>query len=128
MGGDGTVLGVVIAVVGGICSVLVARISSPRDRGSGPQVLVPAAEEGDPPPGLQVSPEIWAYMSGRFETLEEKVDHLTVLVETKKAEVSALERMLRQAMRIIRRANRRLAARGETPEEVPRELVPYSVE
>lgn len=67
-------------------------------------------------------------MSGRFETLEEKVDHLTVLVETKKAEVSALERMLRQAMRIIRRANRRLAARGETPEEVPRELIPYSIE
>ncbi len=67
-------------------------------------------------------------MSGRFETLEEKVDHLTVLVETKKAEVSALERMLRQAMRIIRRANRRLAARDEAPEEIPRELIPYSIE
>ncbi|MFC9036794.1 hypothetical protein RKD45_002522 [Streptomyces griseus] len=126
MGTEGTVLGVAIAVVGGICSVLVARISAPR--APGPQLPGPAADEGDPPPGLQVSPEIWAYMSGRFETLEEKVDHLTVLVETKKAEVSALERMLRQAMRIIRRANRRLAARGETPEEIPRELVPYSIE
>ena len=127
MANDSTVLGVIIAVVGGLASVLVARISAPRDRG-GPQVLVPPAEEGDPPPGLQVSPEIWAYMSGRFETLEEKVDHLTVLVETKKAEVSALERMLRQAMRIIRRANRRLAARDEAPEEIPRELIPYSIE
>jgi len=43
----------------------------------------------------------------RFKTLEEQVDHLTVLVETKKAEVGALERLLRSAMRIIRRANRR---------------------
>ena len=126
MGTEGTVLGVAIAVVGGICSVLVARISAPRS--PGPQVQVPAAEEGDPPPGLQVSPEIWAYMSGRFATLEEKVDNLTVLVETKKAEVSALERLLRSAMRIIRRANRRLVARGETAEEIPRELIPYSIE
>lgn len=126
MGSDGTVLGVVIAVVGGICSVLVARISAPRDR---PPLAPPTDGVGEfPPPGLQVSPEIWDYVSGRFATLEAKVDNLTLLVETKKAEVSALERLLRSAMRIIRRANRRLAARGETPEEVPRELVPYSIE
>ncbi|WP_371612866.1 hypothetical protein [Streptomyces clavifer] len=128
VGGDGTVLGVVIAVVGGICSVLVARVSAPRERGGPPQVMVPAAEEGEPPPGLQVSPEIWEYMSGRFDRLEADVAHLTAVVETKKIEVTALERMLRSAMRIIRRANRRLAARGETPEEVPRELVPYSID
>ncbi|MGW6652497.1 hypothetical protein AMK23_26385 [Streptomyces sp. CB02130] len=125
MGGDETVLGVVIAVVGGICSVLVARISTPRERPA-----PPAAAEADelPPPGLQVSPEIWQYVSGRFATLEAKVDNLTLLVETKKAEVSALERLLRQAMRIIRRANRRLVAVHEAPEEIPRELVPYSIE
>lgn len=128
MGGDSTVLGVVIAVVGGICSVLVARISAPRDRGSGPQMQLPPEGGEMPPPGLQVSPEIWEYVSGRFDRLEADVAHLTNVVETKKIEVSALERMLRQAMRIIRRANRRLAARGETPEEVPRELIPYSIE
>ncbi|MFF5891171.1 hypothetical protein ACFY72_20670 [Streptomyces globisporus] len=128
MGGDETVLGVVIAVVGGICSVLVARISTPRER---PAPVAPAVGDNAgelPPPGLQVSPEIWDYVSGRFATLEEKVDNLTVLVETKKAEVSALERLLRQAMRIIRRANRRLVAVHEQPEEIPRELVPYSIE
>lgn len=127
MGGDGTVLGVVIAVVGGICSVLVARISTPRERPAPPPVPGDAVGEL-PPPGLQVSPEIWDYVSGRFATLEAKVDNLTLLVETKKAEVSALERLLRQAMRIIRRANRRLVAAHEAPEEVPRELVPYSIE
>ncbi|MFF4246207.1 hypothetical protein ACFYY2_17315 [Streptomyces sp. NPDC001822] len=127
MGGDSTVLGVVIAVVGGLASVLVARISAPRDRG-GPQVQLPAEGVDLPPPGLQVSPEIWEYVSGRFDRLEADVAHLTAVVETKKIEVTALERMLRQAMRIIRRANRRLASRGEAPEEVPRELVPYSIE
>lgn len=126
MSGDETVLGVVIAVVGGICSVLVARISTPRERPAPPAAVAEADEL--PPPGLQVSPEIWQYVSGRFATLEAKVDNLTLLVETKKAEVSALERLLRQAMRIIRRANRRLAAVHEQPEEIPRELVPYSIE
>ncbi|MER8266548.1 hypothetical protein ABT007_20375 [Streptomyces griseus] len=126
MGGDGTVLGVVIAVVGGICSVLVARISTPRERPAPPVAAVEADEL--PPPGLQVSPEIWQYVSRRFDRLEADVAHLTAVVETKKVEVSALERLLRQAMRIIRRANRRLAAVHEQPEEVPRELVPYSIE
>ncbi|MFD5874003.1 hypothetical protein [Streptomyces sp. NPDC060322] len=127
MGGDGTVLGVVIAVVGGICSVLVARVSAPRDRG-GQQTQFPPEGAEMPPPGLQVSPEIWEYVSGRFDRLEADVAHLTNVVETKKIEVTTLERLLRSAMRIIRRANRRLAARGETPEEVPRELIPYSIE
>ncbi|MGW3437043.1 hypothetical protein ACWDB3_07665 [Streptomyces bacillaris] len=123
MGGDETVLGVLIAVVGGVCSVLVARISTPRER---PAVDRPPVADGDDDAGgeLKVSPEIWR----RFEVLEQKVDHLTAVVETKKVEVTTLERLLRQAMRIIRRANRRLAAVHEPPEEVPRELVPYSID
>ncbi|MFD5975577.1 hypothetical protein [Streptomyces bacillaris] len=123
MGGDETVLGVLIAVVGGICSVLVARISTPRER---PAVDRSPVVDGDDEAGgeLKVSPEIWR----RFEVLEQKVDHLTAVVETKKVEVTTLERLLRQAMRIVRRANRRLVAVHEPPEEVPRELIPYSID
>jgi len=122
MGGDGTVLGVVIAIVGAFASILVAKISTPRPDG-----------EARPPEGvdtreviseLRVSPQIWA----RFATLEAKVDHLTVLVEQQKEKVTSLERLLRMAMRIIRRANRRLSAAREVPEEIPRELVPYSID
>ncbi|WP_435285899.1 hypothetical protein [Streptomyces bacillaris] len=122
-----TVESVIVAVLGLIGAVLVARMSVPRERPApAPAVTEPGGEL--PPPGLQVSPEIWQYVSGRFATLEAKVDNLTVIVETKKAEVSALERLLRQAMRIIRRANRRLVAVHETPEEIPRELIPYSID
>ncbi|MFW3474477.1 hypothetical protein ACN24M_24740 [Streptomyces microflavus] len=123
-----TVEGVIVAVLGLIGAVLVARISTPRER---PAPVAPGVGDSAgelPPPGLQVSPEIWDYVSSRFATLEEKVDNLTVLVETKKAEVSALERLLQQAMRIIRRTNRRLVAVHEAPEEIPRELIPYSIE
>ncbi|MGW9302216.1 hypothetical protein [Streptomyces cyaneofuscatus] len=49
------------------------------------------------------------------------------MVETKKVEVSALERLLRSAMRIIRCANRGLVAVHEGPDGIPRELVPYSI-
>lgn len=116
MGGDGTVLGVVIAVVGVIGSLLVARVSAP---GSPLE-----SEEQRDVSELRVSPEIWE----RFAVLEAKVDHLTELVEKKKEEVTALERLLRMAMRIVRRANRRLARSGAPPEEVPRELIPYSID
>lgn len=115
--GESTVLGVIIAVIGLIGSVLVARISTPRDR-TALEHLAEEPEDGE----LRVSPEIWR----RFSVLEEKVDHLTAIVEQQKEKVTHLERLLRMAMRIIRRANRRLVGRQETPEEIPRELVPYS--
>ncbi|MFJ9394668.1 hypothetical protein ACIRQT_07260 [Streptomyces californicus] len=118
-----TVEGVIVAVLGLIGAVMVARISAPRERPAADRP--PGDSEEDGRPGeLKVSPEIWR----RFEVLEAKVDHLTTVVETKKIEVTTLERLLRQAMRIIRRANRRLAAAHEAPEEIPRELVPYSIE
>lgn len=120
MGSDSTVLGVVIAVVGLVGSVLVARISQPRSAPAPERVQLDAGDADE----LRVSPEIWQ----RFERLERKVDHLTALVETKKAEVSALEKLLRSAMRIVRRQQRRLRAHGERPEDVPLELVPYSID
>ncbi|MGR3870999.1 hypothetical protein ACUXZZ_20695 [Streptomyces graminifolii] len=121
MGGDSTVLGVVIAVVGIIGSLLVAKVSVPRPT---PERTSGESDGVRDPAELRVSPEIWE----RFAVLEAKVDHLTELVEKKKEEVTALERLLRMAMRIIRRANRRLARSGAPPEEVPRELIPYSID
>ncbi|MGW2837296.1 hypothetical protein ACWCWD_06245 [Streptomyces sp. NPDC001493] len=110
MGGEDSVFGVIAAAIGGLAAILVARISRPG----------PGEDEDE----LKVSPEIWQ----RFERLERKVDHLTALVETKKAEVSALEKLLRSAMRIVRRQQRRLRAHGDRPEEVPLELIPYSID
>ncbi|MFD3802657.1 hypothetical protein ACFWTC_03290 [Streptomyces sp. NPDC058619] len=130
MGTEGTVLGVVIAVVGVIGSVLVARVSAPK----GPQSPVhgpPAAAEGDDdraPGALEVSPQIWSHFSGKITTLEAKVDHLTELVEHQTIRVSTLEKLLRQAMRVIRRANRRLRTAELEPEPIPPELIPYSID
>ncbi|MCF0087177.1 hypothetical protein B0E37_02237 [Streptomyces sp. MH192] len=121
MGSDGTVLGVVIAVVGAIASVLVAKVSAPRPDADGRVLEVEEPRDGGE---LKVSPEIWR----RFAVLEAKVDHLTAIVEAQKEKVTRLERLLRMAMRIIRRANRRLVARQEVPEEIPRELIPYSID
>lgn len=126
MGAENGLLGVVIAVVGVIGSILVARISNPRDRDRDQDdEREPVAEGGlGQPVELKVSPEIWR----RFTVLESKVDHLTALVEEMRERVSALERLLRLAMRIIRRANRRLQRAELPPEEVPAELVRYSIE
>jgi hypothetical protein len=123
MGTDQTVLGVVIAVVGVIGSVLVARISMPR---AAPTAAPLEPVEGGP--ALEVSPEIWTHMSGKITTLEAKVDHLTELVEHQTVRVSTLERLLRQAMRVIRRCNSRLRKAGLDPEPVPPELIPYSID
>ncbi|MFD6421019.1 hypothetical protein [Streptomyces sp. NPDC060198] len=123
MGVENTVLGVIVAVIGGVSMILVARVSTPR-----PAPAPEQPNEDEPPPGLQVSPEIWEYFSGRFDRLEADVAHLTAVVETKKIEVSALEKLLRSAMRIVRRQQRRLRAHGDRPEDVPLELIPYSID
>ncbi|MGW2985472.1 hypothetical protein [Streptomyces goshikiensis] len=127
MGAESTVLGVVIAVVGVIGSVLVARVSAPRPAvpPAGPP---PDADEDRPPPALEVSPQIWSHFSGKISGLEAKVDHLTTLVEAQTVKVSTLERLLRQAMRIIRSANKKLRAAGLEPETIPAELIPYSID
>ncbi|MFD0353524.1 hypothetical protein ACFVHW_07205 [Streptomyces sp. NPDC127110] len=125
MGGESTVLGVVIAVVGVIGSVLVARMSAPRAIRPVPTA---GPVEDEERPALEVSPEIWAHFSGRIRGLEDKVDHLTELVEAQTVRVTTLERLLRQAMRIIRQANRRLRGAGLEPETVPPELIPYSID
>jgi predicted site-specific integrase-resolvase len=122
MGDEGAITTVIIAVLGLVGSVLVARISAPQER-TALERAVDDADEADRD-DLKVSREIWR----RFSVLEDKVDRLTLIVEQQKEKVTYLERLLRMAMRLVRRANRRLATHGELPEEVPRELVPYSID
>ncbi|MFI6639937.1 hypothetical protein [Streptomyces sp. NPDC050504] len=125
--GEGSVLGVVIAVVGMVGSVLVARISSPRARVVGPPV-----EEDETAGPLAVSPEIWTQLNSKITTLEGEVAAVrreaTEAAVLYSSRVSLLEGLLRQAMRIIRRTNRRLTGAGLPPEEVPADLIPYSID
>ncbi|MET9470154.1 hypothetical protein ABZY44_36255 [Streptomyces sp. NPDC006544] len=122
MGTEGTVLGVVIAVVGVIGSVLVARVSAPKPQTAG------AVEVGDGPPVLEVAPEIFTHFAGRIRSLENKVDNLTAAFEAQTVRVSTLEKHLRQAMRLLRSAHRQLREAGTDPEPVPPELIPYSID
>jgi hypothetical protein len=124
VGAENTVLGVLIAVVGVIGSVLVARVSAPR-----PALTAgPVDEDDDRSPALEVSPEIWRDMSSKISTLETKVDRLTDLVEEQTVRVTALEGLLRQAMRLLRRAHQQLRTAGADPDPVPPELIPYSID
>jgi hypothetical protein len=125
VGAENTVLGVLIAVVGVIGSVLVARVSAPRPAPAGASA---GLDDDRAAPALEVSPEIFSHFSNRISSLEDKVDHLTRAFEAQTVRATTLERLLRQAMRIIRSANKRLRGAGLEPEPVPRELVPYSIE
>lgn len=119
------VLGVVSAVIGSLAMVLVARIGVTRR----PAVEGPAELEDDRSPALEVSPEIWVHMSGEISALKGKVDRLTELVEAQTVRVTTLERLLRQAMKLLRSAHRQLRAVGTEPDQqVPTELIPYSID
>ncbi|MFI8360699.1 hypothetical protein ACIGD1_11125 [Streptomyces sp. NPDC085612] len=113
-----------IAVVGVIGSVLVARVSAPRPAPAGPPVDL----DDDRPTVLEVSPDLFQHFSGRIRGLEDKVDHLTELVEAQTIRVTALEKLLRQAMRLLRRAHQQLRVKGHEPDPVPPELIPYSID
>ncbi|MFF6940480.1 hypothetical protein [Streptomyces lavendulae] len=116
----------VIAVVGVIGSVLVARVSAPRPApAAGPPV---DGEDDRGAPALEVSPEIWVHMSGKISALEAKVDHLAQLVEQQSEHLTRLEQLLRQAMRLLRSAHKRLRSAGIEPDPVPSELIPYSID
>ncbi len=130
MGSDGTILGVIIAVIGVIGAVLVARVSTPQSPrvvppppAAPPEVQLPAGHEG-----LLVSPEIWTHFSGRIGGLEAKVDHLTELVEHQTERNTLLDKWLRLAMRIIRRQARTLRQNGLPQEQIPQELIPFSID
>ncbi|MEV6014772.1 hypothetical protein [Streptomyces sp. NPDC051997] len=122
MGSDG-LWGAVVAAIG-----LIGAIYTGRRGPGGAKGEIPAsapAEVVEISGQLQVSPAIWQTMQGKINQLERKVDHLTDLMEQSVTRENKLRELLRTAMRVIRRANRRLDAAGLPEEPVPSELNPY---
>lgn len=115
--------GAVVALIG-----LVGAIYTGRRGPGGPRGEIPAsapAEVVEISGQLQVSPAIWQDMQGKIDRLEQKVERLTVVVEESMTRESKLRELLRLAMQVIRRANRRLRDNGQPEEPVPSELVPF---
>lgn len=127
MGDDQTVLGVIIAVVGCVGAVLVARVSTPRSREDPP---TPAAITGAVAThnGLQVSPEIWRDLVGRISGLEAEVHELKLTIEDVGKDRAQLDQHLRAAMRIVRAQSRTLRRAGLPDELIPPALIPYSID
>ncbi|MFK0182287.1 hypothetical protein ACIQVR_40755 [Streptomyces xanthochromogenes] len=126
MDADSGLWGAVVAVIG-----LIGVIYTGRQRPRLPTGEVTAsapAEVVEISGQLQVSPAIWQDMQGKITRLEEKVDHMTDLMEQGAEREGRLRELLRAAMKVIRRANRRLVAAGLPEEPVPSELVPYHQE
>lgn len=116
--------GAVVAVVGLVGAVYAGR-RGPTTPGDVPGAPSGPAEVVEISGQLQVSPAIWQTMQGKISQLERKVDHLTDLMEQSATRESRLRELLRLAMQIIRRANRRLDQAGLPEEPVPAELGPY---
>lgn len=122
MGADsGTVLGVLIAALGALASVLVAWIARPR--AAPPQAELAAGEDG-----LTISPEIWHSLNGRITQLEDTVKALTEEDLKSRERVSFLEGLLRTAMRVIRGQSRTLRRAGLPDEPIPVALRPFSID
>jgi hypothetical protein len=120
------VWGAVVALIG-LFSVIYTGRRGPKEAGPpGGQAELESGGAGAD--HLQVSPAIWQDMQGQIKKLERKVDHLTVVVEQGTTRERTLREHLRMAMRVIRRANRRLRAAGEPEEPVPTELIQYSLD
>ncbi|WP_331445877.1 hypothetical protein [Streptomyces xanthochromogenes] len=126
MDADSGLWGAVVAAIGLIGVIYTGR-RGPRPpsgeiQASGPAEVVEISGQ------LQVSPAIWQDMQGKITRLEQKVDHMTQLMEQGAEREGRLRELLRTAMKVIRRANRRLAAANLPEEPVPAELVPYHQE
>jgi hypothetical protein len=112
----------VVALIGVLGAILTGRHGPPVSgeiQSSDPANVVEISGQ------LQVSPAIWQDMQGKIEKLERKVDHLTDLMEQGVGRENKLRELLRAAMQIIRRANRRLGDAGLPEEPVPAELTPH---
>lgn len=109
MGADSVAL-VVVAVCGaitGVFSFLQSRRAGTTAEAVQQNVATPTTA------GLLISPELHTEYTQRLAdgALRE----------------SRLQELLRLALRLVRRGNRRLAAAGLEPEPVPDELIPYSI-
>ncbi|MFJ5644021.1 hypothetical protein [Streptomyces sp. NPDC093223] len=124
MGADSGIWGAVVALIGLAGAIYTGR------RGPGPkpgEIPAPTAVDLVEAAGgqLQVSPAIWRDMNEKIGKLETKVDHLTDVVEQGQGRENRLRELLRAAMKVIRRANNRLAAADLPEEPVPADLTPY---
>lgn len=122
MGTENGLLTLAVALIGGGCTVLAARWSRVRP--------APPDPEDEEKSELEVvSPRIWDQLNGRIGALEAEIVEVrreaNAAARAYTVELTGRERLLRLAMRIIRRANERLAVADQAPEEIPRELVPY---
>jgi outer membrane murein-binding lipoprotein Lpp len=123
MGSDSGLWGAVVAAIG-----LIGAIYTGRRGPGGPKGEITAgapAEVVEISGQLQVSPAIWQDMQAKITKLEQKVDHLTDLMEQGATRENRMRELLRTAMGVIRRANRRLDAAGQPEEPVPADLTPY---
>jgi outer membrane murein-binding lipoprotein Lpp len=126
MGPESGVWGAVVALIGLVGAVYTGRRGPKQVLGPEPGSAAAAVELVEESGGqLQVSPAIWRDMNEKISRLEQKVDNLGALVEQGQGRESKLRELLQTAMRIIRRANRRLDAAGQPEEPVPVELTPY---
>lgn len=106
MGADSVAL-VVVAVCGSVTGVF----SWLQSRRAGNTAS--AVQHNVAAPELMISPELHSEYTQRLAERDR--------------EVSQLQELLRVAVRLVRRENRRLAAAGLEPEPVPDELIPYSI-
>lgn len=106
MGADSVAL-VVVAVCGSVTG-LFSWLQSRRAGSTAAAVQHTVAT-----PELTISPALHAEYTERLAQAEVR--------ETR------LQELLRLALRLVRRQNRRLAAAGLEPEPVPEELIPYSI-
>jgi hypothetical protein len=123
MGPDSGLWAAVVAVVGLLGAVYTGRHGPKAAGGEFPPAA--PAEVVEISGQLQVSPAIWQDMQGKIGQLERKVDHLTELMEQGIGRENRLRELLRTAMQILRRANRRLEAAGLPEEPVPSELTSH---
>ncbi|MFG3046211.1 hypothetical protein ACGFZR_14945 [Streptomyces sp. NPDC048241] len=126
MGPDSGIWGAVIALIGLAGAIYNGRRGGPKEvatTGDAAQAAVELVEQSGGQ--LQVSTAIWTDMNSKITALEQKVDHLTALVEQGQGRENRLRDLLRAAMRALRRANARLDSAGLPEEPVPAELTPY---
>lgn len=130
MDADNSLWGAVVALLSLVGMIYTARRGAREQRAAPlPGGSTEGPDEAPGKPGqLQVSPAIWTDMQGQIKKLEKKVDHLTVVVEQGTTRERTLREHLRMAMKVIRRANRRLRAAGQPEEPVPTELIQYSLD